>query len=408
MTGVALLPSIGHRWRGFGRGQREAETRLDKLRHATTRVRGSRDERWEKGSGFIERIRPTERPSLHFLHLLLPHSPFMYLPSGTRYGENDGMPGMSGDRLETKRQAPDAWNVAQSYRRHLLQVGAVDRWLGELLAHLNDAGLYDRSLLVLTADHGVSFRPGDHARYATRATFQDVLPVPLFIKAPFQQQGRIDDRPTQAVDILPSVADLVETRLPWPVDGRSVFEPAPRQRERAARVHRFADAEPVTFTGLAEAMGHAARRRHALFGSGPWYPDLYVRGPHRALIGRRTTELEVGKTVGVEVTAGVEVTLDHSDRFRDVEPASGFVPVHVTGQVTGLGEGHPPVALAVAVNGTIEAVTEPWKVPIRGQEGRWSAMVPETAFRTGENAVEVVVITQAAGEVRLARAAATR
>ena len=80
------------------------------------------------------------------------------------------------------------------------------------------------------------------------------------------------------------------------------------------------------------------------------------------------------------------------------------MPVHVTGQVTGLGEGHPPVALAVTVNGTVEAVTEPWKVPIRGQEGRWSAMVPETAFRTGENAVEVVVITQTAGEVRLARA----
>ena len=73
---------------------------------------------------------------------------------------------------------------------HLLQVGAVDRWLGELLEHLNDTGLHDRSLLVLTADHGVSFRPGDHARYATRTTFQDVLPVPLFIKAPFQQQGQ--------------------------------------------------------------------------------------------------------------------------------------------------------------------------------------------------------------------------
>ena len=102
-----------------------------------------------------------------------------------------------------------------------------------------------------------------------RTTFQAVLPVPQFIKAPFQRQGRIDDRLTQAVDILPSVANLVETRLPWPVDGRSVFEPALRQRERATRIHRFADAEPVTFAGLAEAMGRATKRRHEMFGSEP-------------------------------------------------------------------------------------------------------------------------------------------
>ena len=401
----ALLPSIEHGWRAFGKARRtegKEERRVGGHPRPRRLVAGSWDDRLEKGIGFIERIRPTERPSLHFLHLLLPHTPFMYLPSGTRYGENDGMPGLSGNRLETKRQAPDAWNVAQSYRRHLLQVGAVDRWLGELLEHLKGAGLYDRSLLVLTADHGVSFRPGEHVRYATQSTFQDVLPVPLFIKAPYQKAGRIDDRPTTAVDILPSVADLVGTRLPWPVDGRSVLEPAPKERERVTRAHRFADTGPVTFTELPEAMRHAAKRRHALFGSGPWYPGLYVRGSHRALIGRTTTELAVGEA------AGVEVTLDHAERFRDVEPASGFVPVHVTGQVTGLGEGHPPVVLAVAVNGTVEAVTEPWKVPIRGQEGRWSAMVPETAFRTGENAVEVVVITGAAGEVRLARATAAR
>ena len=37
----------------------------------------------------------------------------------------------------------------------------MDTWLGKLLDHLRTIGLYDRALLVLTADHGMSFRPGD-------------------------------------------------------------------------------------------------------------------------------------------------------------------------------------------------------------------------------------------------------
>ena len=396
----ALLPPINHAWRDFGRERGEKETRLARLRHAGTAIRRSKDDRRGTGIRFIERIGPAERPGLHFLHLMLPHSSFTYLPSGRTYGANDGMPGMSGKTLETKRQAPDEWNVEQSYQRHLLQVGAVDQWLGELVAHLRGVGLYDESVLVLTADHGVSFRAGDHVRHATRTTFQDILAVPLFIKAPFQSEGRIDDRPTELVDIVPSVAELIETRLPWPVDGRSVFEPGPAP-VRETRLHRWPDLEPATFTGLAGAMARAAGRRHALFGSGPWYPELFARGPHRALIGRTSSELPAGEAVGVEVT------LDHADTFTEVDAGSGFVPAHITGGVTGVGTDHPPVSLAVAVNGTIEAVTEPWKVPIGGQEGSWSAIVPETAFRIGKNTVEVFLITETAGKVRLSRAVAS-
>ena len=128
-----------------------------------------------------------------------------------------------------------------------------------------------------------------------------------------------------------------------------------------------------------------------------------MRGPHRALVGRATEEV-----VGEDGTAEVEVILDRPELFANVDPASGFIPAHVTGQVMARSEDHPPIALAIAVNGTIEAVTEPWKVPIRGREGFWSAIVPETAFRTGANTVEVFVITKVGSEVRPARPAPPR
>ena len=54
--------------------------------------------------------------------------------------------------------------VNQYWQRHLLQLGFTDRLLGRLVTRLRRAGLYDRSLLVVTADHGASFRPGDNRR----------------------------------------------------------------------------------------------------------------------------------------------------------------------------------------------------------------------------------------------------
>jgi hypothetical protein len=49
--------------------------------------------RWKRIGGnqpsrfndFLDGLRPSRRPTLHFLHLLLPHQPWHYLPSGTQY-----------------------------------------------------------------------------------------------------------------------------------------------------------------------------------------------------------------------------------------------------------------------------------------------------------------------------------
>ena len=50
------------------------------------------------------------------------------------------MPGLTGERFDEERHAEDVENVRQVYQRHLLQVGAVDTWLGRLLAHLEEIG----------------------------------------------------------------------------------------------------------------------------------------------------------------------------------------------------------------------------------------------------------------------------
>ena len=65
-----------------------------------------------------------------------------------------------------------------------MQLRFTDRLLGELLRRLRTIGLYDQALLVVAADHGVSFRPDGPRRNVTPANVGEIGGVPLFVKAP--------------------------------------------------------------------------------------------------------------------------------------------------------------------------------------------------------------------------------
>ncbi len=341
-------------------------------------------DRRSQARDFIQAIQAADQPRLYYLHLLLPHDPYHYLPSGKVYSQE----AVSPDMTPTIR-VDDPWGVLRVYYRHLLQVGFVDTWLGELTAHLKQTGLYEQTLLVITADHGVSFRPGDWHRRPVQTTFQDIMPVPLFIKAPFQRTGRINDRPLETIDILPTLAAMLGVELPWEAEGCSALGPCPERRRRI-----FADhGRTVAFDGLAKARERAVQRQHRLFGSETPFPP--APGPAPQLLGHRLEEFS-------SVHTKVQIQIDRPDRFATVDLQSDFVPAHITGGVSPPLNGDSPFSLAVAVNGTIQATTQPWSVPVYGRPGSWSALVPEAAFRAGRNTVEVCVITEAAGQTALA------
>ena len=179
---------------------------------------------------FLESIPEPGKPGLHFIHIQIPHLPWVYLPSGKRYLFGGDM------GLFTKR---DIWTrdetlVTLAYQRHLLQVGFADRLLGHLLRKLKTHDLYDRSLIVVASDHGVSFQPGGSRRTMTDANFRNILNVPLLIKAPHQKEGRVSDRPTRTTDILPSVAGILGVPAPWPTDGIPVAETEPPENRDLA------------------------------------------------------------------------------------------------------------------------------------------------------------------------------
>jgi hypothetical protein len=371
------LPSVSDTLAGFG--EDDGRTRVILPFEHTGRVpvlralAGGRPERFERLVRTIER-RPLK--TLYFKHSLLPHVPFQYLPSGRRYltEPHEPIPGLSG--------APSWGNdflLAQAYQRHVLQMAFADRLLGTLLQRLEEKALYDRALIVVTADNGESFLHHADRHVATPQNVHEIAATPLIIKAPGQRQGRIDDRSARTIDVLPTIADLLGARLPWPVHGCSIWRRSARLPRPVEFFQRSGHRLILPFPEFKRRVQASLARKLRLFGSEGGEPDMYSIGPHRELVGR---------LVGAPVRGPVRATVDGAGAFRSVDLRSGFVPALVTGRISGPGTpGSRDVA--VAVNGRIVATAPTFQLAESSVEN-FSALVPETSFRDGANRVQVL------------------
>jgi hypothetical protein len=171
-------------------------------------------------SRFLSKISSQDQRQLNVIHVVLPHGPWRYLPSGREYKGGDSLAGAVAGRWSGNEDLAD-----RAYGRHLLQVGFVDRLLGKIVARLRATGLWNRSLFIVTADHGVSFRTGAEERTVETKNLADIAFVPLFVKRPFQRGPVIDDRSARTIDIVPTIVDLLRVQVPWKLDGRSLLLP---------------------------------------------------------------------------------------------------------------------------------------------------------------------------------------
>jgi hypothetical protein len=323
-------------------------------------------------------------------HLLLPHIPYMYLPSGarTRPGARDPLPGMT-----TTPGFHDEYLTRHNEQRYLLQLGYTDRLLGRLLRRLKRTGIYDDTLVVVVADHGYLWRSGvPTRRRAMAGTAHELSPVPFIVKKPVQRRARVSHAFARTLDVPSTIADVLGWRLGYRDDGRSAFSRAARRTRRVTFPKRDFDAV-VTVSGkrwLAQRR-RVVRRRLRQFGSGD-LASLYTGiGPNRELIGS-----DVGRVARVAGSAR-RGTIARGGLFSNVRRRSGVVPTQIAGHLDG-GSGKPR-DLAVAVNREIAAVGRSFWLAGRSSES-FAFMVPEDALRDGRNAIEVFEVV-GGGRLRL-------
>lgn len=376
---VERVPPIDDSWGNFGRGEPEDE-------EAVQRARGGKVEACARNvCRFSELLSAPREPTLYFLDTLLPHVPYVYLPSGRRYAVDARILRGIDNGLWL-----EPWPALQGRQRYLLQLGYTDAALGVVLRRLRETGLYNRALVIVTADHGVGFGLRDQRRLPTPTNLHEIAFVPLFVKLPGQQRGRTVDGLVRTIDILPTIARVLGVPLDWRIDGRPLVGRRLAEDGTVSVMKQNGSLVSEQLSVLRERRARAVREQIAEFGTGP-FSSVYKIGPHRELVGRSPTSLPVSPSGSLAVKIEGATLLDAVDK------GSGFVPSFIEGSVEGTSG---TTDLAVALNGTIAAVTKTFDQ--HGQT-RFSALVPEEVFRGGRNAVEVFAVEVAGGSVRLAR-----
>jgi hypothetical protein len=380
--------------------ERATSTAVDDARNATSAndhanidLGLATTNRPERFAQFLDSLKPNEKPTLHYLHILLPHVAYRYLPSGQQYASPSTQFGESGDGTWTTQ----AWPPALAHERMLLQAAYADQLVGQLLDRLRATGLYDRSVLVVTADHGIAFTPGQNVRGEGDQTvppslYPQVLWAPLFVKASGQKTGAISDANVMSIDVLPTIAKLVGFKIPWKVDGVPAGERTGDQKTFMwAKTTAFGVgiASNVTYDGAPGEHQMLADNVDGITEPGDPALRLYRVAPQGVLVGHTVTSLDVG------APGRGDATLAQLDALHKVNLSSGSVPALVWGTLDHAG------TVAIAVNGKIGGVSPTFRDG--NVANRFAMMVPDSLLRDGSNDVALYEVTGSASSPQLHR-----
>lgn len=375
-----LVAESARLWRTFASPER-AEQSLTEVESDVPPMRVARE--------FVASLQPSGAAQLDFVHLELPHAPWRYLPTMQDNHWTRGVPGAAFLEWSTQTSA----SLARA--RHLLQLGATDVVLGRVLDRLEAIDEYDDALVVVTADHGHAFTVDEPVRAASEGNYPEVMWVPLFVKYPEQGAGAVDDRPAEIVDVMPTIADVLDVDVPWSVDGRSLlgeprtgderplyqwgdyaFDPPDALRPGPGETH-------LTFDGAAgfEAVLDARAATPGEPSTLRVYRDLELG----SLVGRTTESLEVGAPADGEVEmAGAELW------ETEIDPHATAVPwAYTEGVVRGV---ETDAMLAFALNGRVVAVARATKLVGTDDSAFFALVVPPELVARGRNRPEMFVV----------------
>jgi arylsulfatase A-like enzyme len=216
-VGVKLLDAGSGLARGFG--AYDAPPRGEE-QPAEVLVR--RAEKWLQG-------RPSAKPIFLWLHLFDPHLPYAP-PPGFAPPPSEGGAHVEAVSWPVLIAAASAHggDVPASLRDRALglyagEVAYVDHWVGELRSALERRGRLDRTILLLTADHGECF---DHGIYFEHAgcLYDGAARVPLIVRFPGAvPAGRRLDREVDHLDLAPTLTALAGLERPGGFRGRALF-----------------------------------------------------------------------------------------------------------------------------------------------------------------------------------------
>jgi arylsulfatase A-like enzyme len=195
-----------------------------------------------------------KRPFFLHVNFRRPHHPFdppapfdrmydraAFPPSHRRRDEMKNKPPSHARSLENTAgfdlRAMTARDLERIKSYYYGMISLNDKHIGRMLDSLDSLSLAARTLVVLTADHGEML--GDHGLlFKAGYMYDEVLRTPLIFRAPgkLPTGGRISGM-TEAIDIMPTVLELLDLKPSARVQGRSLLPMIAGKDPGRAEIH---------------------------------------------------------------------------------------------------------------------------------------------------------------------------
>lgn len=363
------LPPLDAGWRDFAQPQKGDITDDNKKdKGAKNKVKNSNVntiDDIEVMDEFLASFDDTPR-TFYYLHTIFPHRPYQLLPDHRRY---EALPTPNPMGTDVERMT--------AYHRYIWQVGAADKMVGDLMERLKAVGIYDDALIIITADHGLTFIPGLKAR-VNNPEHPSALHIPMFVKLPGSVETGVRDDFVSNLDVLPTIADVLGAEIPWPVDGKSML--IPRSKDAPNISYKIKKNPPVVINPANVADPDYFSERYQMFASNLPLDRVGAAIAYPNLIGtvpRPVAQLEEFGVMQVDTS-----------KYLDVDKSDPFLPVFLKAS---LPEGLMSSGvdyIAVALNNKISTIT----APVDADGNDLHITFPPAGLKNGANTISFFAI----------------
>ncbi|MDX1645328.1 MAG: sulfatase-like hydrolase/transferase, partial [Thermoanaerobaculia bacterium] len=214
--------------------------------HERASLEGLDDHRSKTARTYVDRLiawleTHHEQPFFVFLHVFDPHSPFRpFEPYDRRWLDEETLAAHEAnlEKLAEVEELP--WHtlptaenleaagvteeeyLAATRAWYDASIRAMDVEVARLFERLEEHGIADDVLFAFVADHGEEFL--EHGRsWHGHSVYGDMINVPMFVRWPgVVPAGRVVDRTTQSIDLMPTLLELARLPVPSEAQGRSL------------------------------------------------------------------------------------------------------------------------------------------------------------------------------------------
>lgn len=143
-----------------------------------------------------------------------------------------------GDVARWRREAPTVAMAAFARALYRAEIAAVDAAIGDFIDALEQRGALANTAVVLTSDHGEEF--WEHGNFEHgHSLYDELLHVPLIVRAPGRDWEPVIDARVGLVDVLPTLCELLGVPQNESFEGESLVPVARGEEPRSP--YRFAE-----------------------------------------------------------------------------------------------------------------------------------------------------------------------